>query len=92
MDVWVQIACPRISIDWGTFFTKPLITPYEFFVAMKKTQWKEVYPMDYYSNTGGEWTNYHHKQSNNIYVIKINVLGQKKPRKKIEIQYEAQKA
>jgi len=79
VDIWVQIACPRISIDWGTFFTKPLITPYEFFVAMKKTEWKEVYPMDYYSNNGGEWTNYHHKQST------------RKPKKNIVVQYEAAK-
>ena len=21
-----------------------------------------VYPMDYYSNEGGEWTSYHHRQ------------------------------
>uniref|UniRef100_A0A8I3S0G4 2-(3-amino-3-carboxypropyl)histidine synthase subunit 1 n=2 Tax=Canis lupus familiaris TaxID=9615 RepID=A0A8I3S0G4_CANLF len=27
VDVWVQIACPRLSIDWGTAFPKPLLTP-----------------------------------------------------------------
>lgn len=26
---WVQIACPRLSIDWGEAFSKPLLTPYE---------------------------------------------------------------
>lgn len=26
---WVQIACPRLSIDWGTAFSKPLLSPYE---------------------------------------------------------------
>lgn len=26
---WVQIACPRLSIDWGEAFGKPLLTPYE---------------------------------------------------------------
>ena len=26
---WVQVACPRLSIDWGTAFPKPLLTPYE---------------------------------------------------------------
>lgn len=26
---WVQIACPRLSIDWGTAFEKPLLSPYE---------------------------------------------------------------
>jgi len=44
IDIWVQIACPRISIDWGTFFTKPLITPYEFFVAMKKNRMERSLP------------------------------------------------
>jgi len=65
IDIWIQIACPRISIDWGTFFKKPLISPYEFFVAIKKCEWKENYPMDYYSNQGGEWTNYYHRQNSN---------------------------
>jgi hypothetical protein len=26
---WVQVACPRLSIDWGKAFPKPLLTPYE---------------------------------------------------------------
>lgn len=26
---WVQVACPRLSIDWGEAFEKPLLTPYE---------------------------------------------------------------
>lgn len=26
---WVQVACPRLSIDWGLAFDKPLLTPYE---------------------------------------------------------------
>ncbi len=26
---WIQIACPRLSIDWGTAFSKPLLSPYE---------------------------------------------------------------
>lgn len=34
VDVWVQIACPRLSIDWGEAFTKPLLTPYEAEVAL----------------------------------------------------------
>jgi hypothetical protein len=33
VDAWVQIACPRLSIDWGTSFSKPLLTAYEAFVA-----------------------------------------------------------
>ncbi len=26
---WVQVACPRLSIDWGSAFDKPLLSPYE---------------------------------------------------------------
>lgn len=29
VDAWIQIACPRLSIDWGYAFDKPLLTPYE---------------------------------------------------------------
>jgi 2-(3-amino-3-carboxypropyl)histidine synthase len=34
VDVWVQIACPRLSIDWGEAFPGPLLTPYEAEVAL----------------------------------------------------------
>lgn len=34
VDAWIQIACPRLSIDWGEAFTKPLLTPYEAEVAL----------------------------------------------------------
>ncbi|KAH3745797.1 diphthamide biosynthesis protein [Pelomyxa schiedti] len=26
VDAWVQVACPRLSVDWGTSFTKPLLS------------------------------------------------------------------
>ena len=29
VEAWVQIACPRLSIYWGTAFDKPLLSPYE---------------------------------------------------------------
>ena len=29
IGAWVQIACPRLSIDWGLAFDRPLLTPYE---------------------------------------------------------------
>lgn len=61
VDVWVQVACPRLSIDWGEGFDKPILTPYELEVAMKETEWQEVYPMDYYSNDGGSWANMSHR-------------------------------
>jgi 2-(3-amino-3-carboxypropyl)histidine synthase len=59
VDAWIQIACPRLSIDWGAAFSKPLLTPYEAEVALGITAWREVYPMDYYARGSGSWTNYH---------------------------------
>ncbi|XP_055628762.1 2-(3-amino-3-carboxypropyl)histidine synthase subunit 1 [Toxorhynchites rutilus septentrionalis] len=40
VDAFVQVACPRLSIDWGTAFAKPLLTPYELSVALGDAQWK----------------------------------------------------
>jgi len=59
IDVWVQIACPRLSIDWGYAFAKPLLNPYEAEVALERVSWQETYPMDFYANDGGAWTVYH---------------------------------
>ncbi|XP_071946590.1 2-(3-amino-3-carboxypropyl)histidine synthase subunit 1-like [Antedon mediterranea] len=57
VDAWVQVACPRLSIDWGYAFDKPLLTPYEASVALKDIEWQKSYPMDYYSNASlGAWT------------------------------------
>lgn len=64
VECWVQIACPRLSIDWGHAFARPLLTPYEALVvlgAMKKwdedeegtkTSADKTYPMDFYGNHG----------------------------------------
>ena len=49
IDVWVQVACPRLSIDWAGGFAKPLLTPYELQVAIGEEEWKSVYPMNFYS-------------------------------------------
>ncbi|CAL1543214.1 unnamed protein product [Lymnaea stagnalis] len=57
VDAWVQVACPRLSIDWGSAFNKPLLTPYEMSVALRLTEWQSTYPMDYYANDSlGPWT------------------------------------
>jgi len=57
MDAFIQIACPRLSIDWGYAFSKPLLTPYEASVVFESVSWQEVYPMDFYSNESlGPWT------------------------------------
>jgi 2-(3-amino-3-carboxypropyl)histidine synthase len=59
VDAWIQIACPRLSIDWGLAFQAPLLTPYEASVAFGKTKWccDSAYPMDFYANNSlGSWT------------------------------------
>ncbi|XP_050667273.1 2-(3-amino-3-carboxypropyl)histidine synthase subunit 1 [Leptidea sinapis] len=60
MDAFVQVACPRLSIDWGTAFPKPLLTPYECSVSLGNSKWLKddgTYPMDFYSNDSlGPWT------------------------------------
>lgn len=37
VDAWVQVACPRLSIDWGHAFDRPLLTPFEAYAAMGET-------------------------------------------------------
>jgi len=59
VDAWVQIACPRLSVDWGHFFRKPVLSPYELNVALGEEGWREVYPMDFYKAGSGKWSNYH---------------------------------
>ncbi|RHZ63297.1 hypothetical protein Glove_330g71 [Diversispora epigaea] len=57
IDAWIQIACPRLSIDWGYAFSKPLLTPYEASVALDTINWQDIYPMDFYANNSlGPWT------------------------------------
>lgn len=60
MDAWIQVACPRLSIDWGYAFTKPLLSPYEAEVCLERAVWQDgQYPMDFYAKGSGPWTNYH---------------------------------
>lgn len=73
VDAWIQVSCPRLSIDWGYAFTKPLITPYEAAVVFGSVRkWDDVefdkngeemskdYPMDFYaSGSLGPWTPNH---------------------------------
>ena len=76
IDVWVQIACPRLSIDWGLAFDKPLLSPFEASVALGKIIWDESqdYPMDFYANESlGAWTPNHKVQK----VKKVSVIEEK---------------
>lgn len=65
VDAFVQVACPRLSIDWGKAFDKPLLNPYEIAVALGDTKWyaekpNRNYPMDFYANDSlGLWTPNH---------------------------------
>lgn len=56
VECWVQIACPRLSIDWGHAFPRPLLTPYEALVVLdQRESWEssgDTYPMDFYANNG----------------------------------------
>ena len=33
-DAWIQICCPRLSIDWGEKFRRPLLSSYEAEVCL----------------------------------------------------------
>lgn len=64
VECWVQVACPRLSIDWGYAFPRPLLTAHEALVVLGGAEggWEkgkggrevegEVYPMDYYGKEG----------------------------------------
>ncbi|EPR80131.1 Diphthamide biosynthesis protein 1 [Spraguea lophii 42_110] len=51
IDAFVQISCTRLSVDWGTSFSKPMINPFEVF-------WEnDEYKMDFYSKEKNELYN-----------------------------------
>ncbi|KAK2466524.1 hypothetical protein APHAL10511_002166 [Amanita phalloides] len=62
ISAFVQTSCPRLSIDWGYAFDRPLLSPYEATVAIGAANgWmdadrKEIgyYPMDFYA-VGSPW-------------------------------------
>ncbi|KAF8489112.1 diphthamide synthesis protein [Gautieria morchelliformis] len=62
VSTFVQTSCPRLSIDWGYAFDRPLLSPYEVSVAVGRSQsWMEqegrdaAYPMDFYA-ANSPWT------------------------------------
>lgn len=75
VDFWVQIACPRLSVDWGHNFedgsigsAAPVLSPYELFLSLGLTNGNNEttdndtvqHPMDYYASTAaGPWSNYY---------------------------------
>jgi len=67
---WIQIGCPRLSIDWGNNFVPdiPLLSPYEARTAVRTIQNQNYnnftidnkYHMDFYSKDSlGSWTPSH---------------------------------
>lgn len=62
VDIWLQISCPRLSIDWALdVIKKPLLTPFEFHMVLEQN-FSEfyTYPMDFYTaNSLGNWTPNH---------------------------------
>eukprot|EP00760_Papus_ankaliazontas_P034052 PhM_4_TR6921/c0_g1_i1/m.80579/K07561/DPH1, dph2; 2-(3-amino-3-carboxypropyl)histidine synthase len=58
IEAAIQIACPRLSIDWGHHFPIPLLSPYEAEVALGVQEWRPQYPMDHYAREGGKWAVY----------------------------------
>lgn len=62
VDAWVQISCPRLSIDWAhDVLQKPLLNPFEFSCALDPDFiLLDQYPMDFYaSHSAGDWTPNH---------------------------------
>jgi 2-(3-amino-3-carboxypropyl)histidine synthase len=62
VDAWVQVACPRLSVDWGHLLSrKPVLSSYELMKCMTGPVTSDMrdYPMDFYSLAGGPWANYH---------------------------------
>ncbi|KAF8559061.1 diphthamide synthesis protein [Imleria badia] len=66
ISTFVQTSCPRLSIDWGYAFARPLLSPYETNVTLGRANgWmgevneggemkKTAYPMDFYE-AGTPW-------------------------------------
>ncbi|KAK3003463.1 hypothetical protein RJ639_019468 [Escallonia herrerae] len=56
VDAWVQIACPRLSIDWGDAFMKPLLTPFEADIALGDMRgwWERKSAASLSSDCGGD--------------------------------------
>lgn len=67
VEAWVQVACPRLSVDWGHMFSKPLLNSHELEVCLGSATWngdEGPYPMDFYKIEGGPWANYYESNRN----------------------------
>jgi 2-(3-amino-3-carboxypropyl)histidine synthase len=76
---WVQVACPRLSLDWSHCFKKSILTTFEISVILGLTKWKiSNFPMDYYKSKSGFWSNYSKIES--LFKFNLNNIkpGEKK--------------
>lgn len=87
VGAWVQVACPRLSLDWGDAYGTPLLTPYEAHVAFGGRDYQAVYPMDYYSNKGGPWSNYGAKNGHGG-TVSDKFRHLRRDRKRLAVGYE----
>jgi 2-(3-amino-3-carboxypropyl)histidine synthase len=87
IGAWIQVACPRLSVDWGHFFTAPMLNSYEAFVMLSEASQptKNSYPMDYYSNEGGKWSSYYTKNKEREEKLKQRKLAKQQ---KVKVEYE----
>lgn len=95
--VFIQIGCPRLSIDWGPdTVEKPLLTPYEAMICIDdnlRPEWylepndvEKIYPMDFYSyESTGNWTNNHKDNIPERKSTRGGILAHKRVKKVINI-------
>lgn len=51
IEAFVNTACPRVSIDNGTRFRKPVLTPNETLVALGEMSWEQLCKKGWFENT-----------------------------------------
>lgn len=90
VDCYIQVACPRLSIDWGHLFKKPVLSPFEGHVTFGDEQFPDVYPMDFYSEAGGKWANYGGPRSGSLGANQLDT--QAKRRAALKARLAARKA
>ena len=65
-ECFIQLACPRLSIDWSDQFDRPMLTPYEIYLALDQIKLNNnIYEMNNYSNDTGEWGHFFKEKKEN---------------------------
>ena len=78
-NIWVQLSCPRISLDWGFYFKNLIITPFEFAILTRSVKSNPKFiPMDFYSKIGKFWTSYSTLKIHFIVEVERKFLNLKK--------------